>query len=250
MARHMVEIVDERRKNGPYRDLADLVLRIDLSKEEAENLILSGALDVLGATRPELLWQLDSRYAHLAAARGGDLFRAEASAAGTATAPGCETEAGSPASPALSEYAPQERLGQEEYVLALTPSAHPLAVLRADLGRPDLVPNNRLAEHAGREVAIAGILMASRRARTRTGEFMMFVSLEDEFGLAECVLFPETYQRYGHLLVHRGPYIARGRVEDQHGALTLTVSDLQLARAPASAAAAATVSTAPRVTGS
>jgi DNA polymerase III alpha subunit len=224
-AQHVAQMVEERRKNGPYHDLADLVLRVDLSKEETENLILSGALDALGPTRPELLWQLDMRYASLAAGRGGELFRAGEE--------NKEDHVGAQHPPCkLPDYAPPERLGQEEYALALTPSAHPLAVLRAGLGRPDLVLNNRLDDHVGKEVTIAGILVASRRARTKTGEFMKFISLEDETGLVECVLFPEAYQRYGHLLIRRGPYLARGRVENQHGAVTLAVSELQLADAP------------------
>ena len=128
--------------------------------------------------------------------------------------------------PVLPDYSPRERIEQEEHALGLTPSAHPMAVLGETLDVPDRVPISDLASHAGREVTIAGILVAARRARTRKGEFMKFISLEDEHGLAECVLFPDAYQTYGHLLIHRGPYVARGTVEDQHGAATLTVSHL------------------------
>jgi len=237
-ARHIVQLVEDRKQRGPYRGLDDLLLRIDLSREETENLVLAGALDGFGHSRPELLWRLDNERRRMASANVEGLFSAaEASdnnkrqqrpptmpAACTATTATFTTAA----SPALPDYSPRERLEQEEYALGLTPSAHPMAVLGETLGAADRVPISDLADHIGRKVAIAGVLMAARRARTRSGEFMKFVSLEDEHGLVECVLFPDVYQRYGHLLIHRGPYVARGTVEDQHGAVTLTVSHLAL----------------------
>jgi len=302
-AHHAAQLVHERRRGGPYRSLDDLLLRVDLSREETENLIRGGALASLGRTQPELLWRLDNEYRRLARAadRGGlydDLHGSGSllvppepgamAACGhadvgsyRASSPevGCHAHAGvgmpsvlatrnrngnnarqgtlavtqtATASPGpidqlraggaggwydshsaeicatLPDYSAQDRLDGEEHVLGLTPTAHPMALLGRALHVPGRLPIDRLGKHVGGVVTIAGLLAASRRARTRTGEFMKFISLEDEHGLIECVLFPEVYQRYGHLLVSRGPYVARGTVENQHGALTLTVTHLEL----------------------
>ena len=86
-----------------------------------------------------------------------------------------------------------------------------------------------LANHPGNEVTVAGILFAERRARTRTGEFLKFFSIEDETGVIEAVLLPDAYQRLGHRLTTRGPYLVTGTVEDHFGATSLLATDLVLA---------------------
>ena len=232
---HAAQLVEERRRHGPYQDLDDLLLRVDLSREETENLILGGALGSLGRTQPELLWRLDNEYRRLAAAErqaeGEGLWAlgsGDRAAASNPRANAGSDPANGERQVVLPEYAAEARLDGEEYVLGLTPSAHPMTVLGRDLDLPGRLPIDRLAEHVGREVTVAGVLVAARRARTKSGEFMKFISLEDQHGLVECVLFPDAYQRYGHLLISRGPYVAGGTVENQHGAITMTVTRLEL----------------------
>jgi len=70
-------------------------------------------------------------------------------------------------------------------------------------------------------VELVGWLAASRPVRTSEGRWMRFLTLEDESGIAEVVLFPDVYARDGHRLRGRGPFRIRGRVEDQMGACTL-----------------------------
>ncbi len=235
---HLEALRAERERGGAYGHLLDLMSRVALSREEAENLILCGAMDCFGRSRPELLWQLDrlgaaSRRARPKQSRQASSLFVDAGATEGPRAGG-GGKAGAAESmrncPQLPDYPPALRLHHEAHILGLTPMGHPLAVLGAELKLPpDRIGGDQLAEHVGRRVSIAGIVMAARRARTQSGEFMKFVSLEDEHGLVECVLFPDVYHRYGHLLIHRGPYVARGIVESQHGALTLTVERLWLA---------------------
>ncbi|HUU11185.1 MAG TPA: OB-fold nucleic acid binding domain-containing protein, partial [Phycisphaerae bacterium] len=90
-----------------------------------------------------------------------------------------------------------------------------------------------LPNHLGTEVTVAGVLFAERRARTKTGEFMKFISLEDETGVVEAVLLPNAYQRLGGRITTRGPYRVTGTVEDHFGAVSLLVSDLVPLGSPA-----------------
>ena len=79
-------------------------------------------------------------------------------------------------------------------------------------------------EVAGRShgrVTVRGWLAASRRVRTASGEWMRFLTLEDETGLAEVVVFPDAYRRDGHRLAVRGVQCVTGIVEDHMGAFTV-----------------------------
>jgi len=78
-----------------------------------------------------------------------------------------------------------------------------------------------LDRHRGEQVSLRGWLAASRRVRTSDGRWMRFLSLEDPGGLAEVVLFADAYERHGHHLTNRGPFLVSGIVEDQMGACTL-----------------------------
>jgi DNA polymerase III alpha subunit len=89
------------------------------------------------------------------------------------------------------------------------------------------VPAAELPARAGRRVKVAGLLVCAKPAHVRrTGERMKFLTLEDETALCEVTLFPRVYQQYGRLLLTRGPYLVTGRVENDHGALSVTAEEL------------------------
>lgn len=56
---------------------------------------------------------------------------------------------------------------------------------------------------------------------------MEFLTFEDETGLVETTFFPEVYRRYAPLLFSDSPYMLEGLVEEDYGALTLTVNSVQ-----------------------
>jgi error-prone DNA polymerase len=87
-------------------------------------------------------------------------------------------------------------------------------------------PCSAVAQLPGGRVTLRGWLAATRRVRTEAGEWMRFLTLEDESGLAEVVLFPDVYRRDGARLVDRGPHCVTGVVEDHFGACTLRTEAL------------------------
>jgi DNA polymerase III alpha subunit len=239
--RAMRETVASRASGGPYRSVADLAARIKLSREELENLALAGALDSLAGNRPRALWQVHAITKRSAAPRP---------AGGMVTLLGdhvpCAAAPPPPPCPDLADYSPLQKLLIEDHVLGMTPSANPMAVYRplmiadCELRIADLTATNKTPSPS-RVCRVAGVLFAERRARTRTGEFMKFLSLEDETGVIEAVLLPDAYQRLGGRLRARGPYVVTGTVEDRLGALSLLVADLvrfQPAARPQAVAAA------------
>lgn len=132
--------------------------------------------------------------------------------------------------PRLPELDPITRGRLELELLGLTTARHPTLLFpcegekRARDSRrkpPRIILCGNLARHGGREVTLRGWLAASRRVRTDNGRWMRFVTLEDTSGLAEVVLFPDVYERDGHRLTNRGPFLITGTAEDQMGACTL-----------------------------
>jgi error-prone DNA polymerase len=62
---------------------------------------------------------------------------------------------------------------------------------------------------------------------------MEFLTFEDETGLVETTFFPEPCRRFGHLLGCERPYLLSGTVEEDWGAVTLTVDSVTTPRADA-----------------
>ena len=60
---------------------------------------------------------------------------------------------------------------------------------------------------------------------------MEFLTFEDETGLVETTFFPEAYRRFCHLLDRERPYLLSGKVEEDWGAVTLTVDSASPIRA-------------------
>ena len=208
-------ILKGRARQGPYLSLGEILVRTEVGEKEMEDLILAGAADFIGRTRPQLLWELKATYDAARKSRGcGPLLR-------VALAPSTL--------PDLPEHPLPQRLFYELELLGLSVSAHPMRLFRPIIDGEGLIPAAELPEHVGRQVRVAGILDAARRTETSRGDSMEFVTLEDETGVFEVTLFPRVYQQYGHALGALGPYLVEGRVDSQYGAVTVTASRIQIA---------------------
>jgi len=215
--RTMNRIVKERKRRR-FRTLADFLGHTRPQADEARALVLCGALDGLGASRPALLWALDCRLAERPGHAGDTpLFGDEAPPRRTAED-----------IPPIPDYSEQRTLELEEQYLGLTPTAHPLARYREQIQQGHYVPSDQLDRYVGREVTVVGSLIASRRARTRQNQFMKFLTLEDLSGTMEVLMFPRVYQRDGFLVRSRGPFVVTGTVGSQHGSVSITASSVDL----------------------
>ena len=87
-------------------------------------------------------------------------------------------------------------------------------------------PSTELQQHIGRHVLAAGMLTTAKPVHTKADEPMEFVTFDDGHGLIEAVLFPKVYRERGHVLFDQGPFIFRGKVEEEFGAVTLTLTHL------------------------
>jgi DNA polymerase-3 subunit alpha/error-prone DNA polymerase len=204
-------IVTQRRRQ-PYSSLRDFLERVRPAEDEARSLINCGALDALnpGGNRVSLLWELacwlKSKRPKTAAQSLFD--RSD-------TAGHCR-----PPLPAGNE---RERLRREFSVLGFLCDRHPMELFAEKLQKRRTVKAVDLPRFIGRQVRLAGWLITGKVVSTKKGDPMEFLTFEDETGIVETTFFPQAYRRFCHIIDRQRPYLLTGKVEEDWGALTLTV---------------------------
>ena len=201
-----IRILDCRQKCA-FRSFRDFLQRVHPAANEVRSLIHAGALDCLNpqGNRSVLLWDLACReQTRKGDAAAGKLFAEEP------TSP-----------PLLASQDALERLRREYLALGFLCAPHPISLVRSTVDR--LVQACDVATCVGRTIRFAGWLLTGKMVSTKTGEVMEFLTFEDETGLVETTFFPEVYRRYAHILSSGKPFLLNGLVEEDYGALTLTV---------------------------
>jgi DNA polymerase-3 subunit alpha len=228
----IVAIMRARDEGGAFRSLEDFLRRVPVERDEIEALIKCGAFDEVGdsardpsaepangaargISRPEMLWRwnlLQTKTERAQPLRGSGQARLAVPpkapetlfAAGGGDEIG-EALAGMPA----AEYTLEQRLRYEREILEVCVSGHPL----------DFLPRNgeawsdELDGLRGKRVTLCGWVVTYRHVGTKNYRNMMFVTLEDQRGLYEVVLFPDAYDRYGGLVFETRAMRVTGRVE-------------------------------------
>ncbi len=231
-------IVGERETGGAFRSLEDFLRRVPAERDEIEALIKCGAFDdVCGMTRPAMLWQWNLLQArgrvgarqkqipHPQNTRiqddnvGRSVATAGSAAVATAmdVAPGlfAEMEQGDSIALALSEmhtsdYTSEQTLRYEREILEVCVSGHPLDFLP----RRGEVWSDELPNLHGKRVTLCGWVVTYRHVGTKNFRNMMFVTLEDQRGLFEVILFPDVYDKYGGLVYETRAMRVTGFVQD------------------------------------
>ena len=202
-----------RHDSQPFRSVFDFQHRTGLAADDLRALIKVGALDAIadGWTRPMMLWMVDAggRKSNGAAPASGDWF-----------------DNLPPAIPVLRQYSPERRRREEYATLGFVTDTHPMRLHADRLARFKLCRSPELHRHVGRHVLLAGMLTTAKPVHTLQDEPMEFATFDDGEGLIEAVLFPKIYRERGHVLFDQGPFIFRGKVEEEFGAITVTVTHL------------------------
>jgi DNA polymerase III alpha subunit len=197
----------------PFRSLVDLRARTGIAPADLRALIKVGALDGIsdGWSRPMMLWLVDST---------SDCVRSPDER------PGDWFDHLPPTVPVLKAYGAERRRREEHAAMGFTTDVHPMRLYADDLRRFRLCPSTELHRHVGEHVLAAGMLTTAKPVHTLKDEPMQFATFDDGDGLIETVLFPDIYRERGHVLFDQGPFIFRGRIEEEFGAVTLTVTHL------------------------
>ena len=204
----------EMRKNRAYRNVTDFLERVRPDDREARSLIHAGAFDLLHPkeSRASLLWALAGwRKSRSSKRRPDDLFRSA-------------METREPTFPPQREI---ERLRHEYAALGFLCDRHPMVLFGDSLRKRSIIKAKDLRRFTGRHIRFAGLLITGKVVRTKHGEPMEFLSFEDETGQLETTFFPKTYRRFCAMLDRSHPFILRGKVEEDFGALTMTVEHVE-----------------------
>jgi DNA-directed DNA polymerase III PolC len=215
-------VVAAREADGPFRSLPEFFRRVPLSRREALALARCGALDGFGRTRPEVLWVVEILF-------GGSKGNGSEPRRIGDVDPRLLDKV-----PSLAEYPLPLRLRLELETLGLCVSAHPLEMFPEKLARVrrvrPVVPLGALPERVGRTVYCLGWRVTGKRTMTSgKQEMMAFLTFSDPTGRVDATLFPAVFRRYAKE-VRRGPgpFLIKGRVEEDLGSLNLVASDLKL----------------------
>ena len=203
-------IINERNKNGRFKDLNDFARRVDLravGKRALECIVKVGAMDNFG-NRAALLAYLDRLVAisnnHFRAAEAGQM-----SLFGEAT--GVVEEI---ALPDVNNVDKREMLNWERELIGLYISDHPLTPYQETFRQIVSYFSGQLNEAQHEEkVRVAGLVTSVRPYMTKTNKPMGFVTLEDIQGNIDLVLFPRTWDKTRELLTVGQIVIIEGKVD-------------------------------------
>lgn len=201
-------IVSERERDGAYRSFDDLARRVAITEEALRNLALVGAFDALGEPRRSLLW------------RARDAHRTSPAYARPALA---FPSADPPPLAALSE---QERTALDYRITGIPTGPQAIRYLRDELARRGAVTAHALATlgHGGR-VTVAGVVVVKQHPGTAKGH--VFLSLEDETGLANIVIRPATYRAYKRILDDHAAVVVHGTLQHVDGVVSVLAARLE-----------------------
>lgn len=209
-----VERMVAARAQAPFADLADFFRRTAFTAAERRALAAVGALNAFAGHRRAALWQVEAAWS---------------------ADEGLLQLAGLDAHSPLPPMTPAERLGADFAGMGLTAGEHPMRLVRERLPGVTRASDLVVLRH-GERATIGGSVICRQRPGTAKG--IVFVSLEDETGVANAIVSAEMYER-ARLVVNEEPALAiSGRVQNQGGVIHIKadrIEPLSLAELPAQA---------------
>ncbi|MBZ5674548.1 MAG: error-prone DNA polymerase [Acidobacteriia bacterium] len=192
----------------PFSSINDVVRRVPgLRKPELRMLAEVGALNSLGGHRRDALWE-----AERALRPAGPLFEAVVES---------DNEDG-PTSP-LNAMTVPERIRADFYGTGVTIGPHPMKLYREGLRARHVVAAEDLQyEKHGRLVRVAGCVICRQRPGTAKG--FMFLSLEDETGIANAIVEPDLFDAFRETLVTAPYLLVEGILQNQQGAISVKLN--------------------------
>ncbi|HSK08032.1 MAG TPA: error-prone DNA polymerase [Vicinamibacterales bacterium] len=182
-----------------FGSLDELIARTGLNREELSTLAEIGALGSLGFSRREALWQVER-----AVRPAGDLCQDS------------ELEGASP----LPEMAPVERLVADYEGTGMTIGPHPMAMRREEMNlRGALRAIDLAKQRHGRRVRVAGAVITRQRPGTAKG--FVFLTLEDETGIANIIVRPDLFGRDRLTILGEPFLLVEGILQNQEGVVSV-----------------------------
>lgn len=232
-------IIDEREKNGQYKDIFDFVQRVNLSavnSKALESLVLSGAFDGFKIKRESFFARNpDGRTFLETLMRYGQVYQQEKNESRQSLFGAMEeVEIATPAIPQAESWSAIEKLNRERDLVGIYLSAHPLDefefILKNLCNTQSQELNDRIELSKKQEVVLGGIVTAVRSKYTKTGKPCGFVTIEDFDGSGELALFGEEWGKWRGMLIEgctvmvKAQFVQRFRNSDM---MEMRITDIQ-----------------------
>ncbi len=224
-------ILEDRKENGSYKTLQSFLERVsgrEINKRAVENLIKAGACDGLDGNRQQMIHiyakMMDSLANEKKKSMSGQMslfdFVSEEDKADYEIR-----------LPNLPEYDKESRLSFEKEVLGIYLSGHPLEDYEEKWRKniSAVTTDFLLDEESGeikvkdkQSVMVGGMITEKTVKYTKKNQAMAFITLEDLLGTIEIVIFPNSYEKYHHLLKEDEKIFVKGHAsieEDKNGKL-------------------------------
>ena len=184
------------RSQQSFASVYDFMRRTEFSAAERRMLALAGALNGLAEHRRSALWQVEE------SGSSDELFR---------LAPMTETE---PVLSPLERMTHLERLQADYATLGLTTGRHPMALMRPQMTDTVRAGDLKQVRH-GAQVKVAGSVITRQRPGTAKG--VCFITLEDESGHANAIVWPKLFEEYRLVINLESALVITGHVQNESG---------------------------------
>jgi error-prone DNA polymerase len=191
-----------------FATLDEFVRRVGLRRDEVTTLAEVGALISFGLDRRSALWQVER-----VVRPAGELFEEADSVESSSAVAFAKVESSESPLPAMT---PGERLIADYAGTSLTIGPHPMSFRRHELSMRGIMPASALPHaRTGRRVRTAGMVITRQRPGTAKG--FVFLTLEDETGVANIIVRPDFYDQEKLTLVEAPFLIVEGIVQTEDG---------------------------------
>ncbi|MEE8400199.1 MAG: DNA polymerase III subunit alpha, partial [Desulfobacterales bacterium] len=217
-----IEAIIEARGDGGFSSLFEFCERVDLrkvNKRVVEHLIKCGAFDSTGAHRSQMLAGLEEAldYGMRVQKEKLDpqmgLFDMKDSD---------NSHINAPSLPEIEEWEETQRLTFEKESLGFYISGHPLSRYEDILDTFTSENTLSLKEAAdGSLVRIGGMVRTTKTIKTKRGDLMAFVVIEDLHGTVEATVFSSVYTETYHLLIEDSPVLVQGQIQRDENAVKI-----------------------------
>jgi error-prone DNA polymerase len=183
----------------PYRSLLELIERVPTCKRDLFRLAGANAFESLGLSRRDAFWEIQ-----------GLLLREP------------EFFAPSEGPTELRREGGWERIVLDYEAQRVSLFSHPMAYLRSEGQLVGVVPSVELKHlPQKKKVKVAGLVISRQMPPTASG--VLFITLEDELGFTNLVIWNDTYQRYKEPLITQSFLVCEGKIEKTEGGRVIHV---------------------------
>jgi len=207
-----------------FSSFSDFCLRTRCDRSTIENLINCGAFDSFGIQRRKLLWLLGEM---TTARRSNIEHKSHDNNLLDSTYP-TDLDDQMKLLPDLPEPTLHERVRTDYEILSLSSICHPMEFYREKLTKARVRRSGELAELPNNAIVkVAGVVVVCMRPPTRSGTIVVFITLEDEDGLVDCVVFPKVYEQYGTIIFNNHALIVEGKLQKFSKSISIVVRKVQ-----------------------